>query len=190
MSFFSFLHSFSMNVGMCCWALIGAQGRYRLATSIAVACSILVTLPIAAVTTIGMRLDLQGLTFAVVTGYTVTAMLLSSFLLISGKLLPMTSIYVSYRLTSGDIMHAFLFYQTGKNFHPKSWHGWRLKKSPKVKSVMSNQMHQLTMCSFHRQTKNQLSKRMIRPYGKLLKLGHFMGVNHTGLVAPWRCMHQ
>ena len=180
-----------MNVGMCCWALIGAQGRYRLATSIAVACSILVTLPIAAVTTIGMRLDLQGLTFAVVTGYTVTAMLLSSFLLISGKLLPMTSIYVSYRLTSGDIMHAFLFYQTGKNFHPKSWHGWRPKKSPKVKSVMSNQMHhQLTMCSFHRQTKNQLSKRMIRPYGKLLKLGHFMGVNHTGLVAPWRCIHQ
>ncbi|KAL7537055.1 hypothetical protein ACHAXR_010152 [Thalassiosira sp. AJA248-18] len=75
------LGNISMNLGMTCWALLGAQGRYRLATSIAIACSLLITVPIAAVLTIAFRFNLQGLTFAVVIGYTVTAMLLTVFLL-------------------------------------------------------------------------------------------------------------
>ena len=58
------LGNITMNIGMVCWALIGAQGRYRLATSIATACSLLITLPIGAVTTVSMRINLQGLTFA------------------------------------------------------------------------------------------------------------------------------
>jgi len=58
------LGNVTMNIGMVCWALIGAQGRYRLATSIATACSLLITLPIGAVTTVSMRINLQGLTFA------------------------------------------------------------------------------------------------------------------------------
>jgi len=77
------LGNITMNIGMVCWALIGAQGRYRLATSIATACSLLITLPIGAVTTVSMRINLQGLTFAVVVGYTITAMLLSTFLFMS-----------------------------------------------------------------------------------------------------------
>jgi len=49
-----------------------------LSTSIAIACSFVVTVPIGAVLTIWMRIDLQGLTFAVVTGYSVTALLLTA----------------------------------------------------------------------------------------------------------------
>lgn len=77
------LGNITMNMGMVCWALIGAQGRYRLATSIATACSLLITLPIGAISTIRFNIDLQGLTFAVVTGYVITAMLLFMVLLMS-----------------------------------------------------------------------------------------------------------
>eukprot|EP00578_Thalassiosira_sp_NH16_P009081 CAMPEP_0181115382 /NCGR_PEP_ID=MMETSP1071-20121207/21402_1 /TAXON_ID=35127 /ORGANISM="Thalassiosira sp., Strain NH16" /LENGTH=743 /DNA_ID=CAMNT_0023199585 /DNA_START=430 /DNA_END=2661 /DNA_ORIENTATION=- len=77
------LGNITMNMGMVCWALVGAQGRYRLATSIAIGCSIFITVPIAAIVTLWLRIDLQGLTFAVVIGYTVTAMLLSTSLLMS-----------------------------------------------------------------------------------------------------------
>ena len=77
------LGNMTMNVGMVCWALVGAQGRYQLATTVAMGCSFLITLPLAAVLTIGMNIDLQGLTFSVVIGYAVTAMILSTFLLMS-----------------------------------------------------------------------------------------------------------
>eukprot|EP00584_Thalassiosira_punctigera_P026176 CAMPEP_0172579994 /NCGR_PEP_ID=MMETSP1067-20121228/139532_1 /TAXON_ID=265564 ORGANISM="Thalassiosira punctigera, Strain Tpunct2005C2" /NCGR_SAMPLE_ID=MMETSP1067 /ASSEMBLY_ACC=CAM_ASM_000444 /LENGTH=117 /DNA_ID=CAMNT_0013372725 /DNA_START=143 /DNA_END=496 /DNA_ORIENTATION=+ len=72
-----------MTVGMVCWTLLGAQGRYHLATSIATACSLLITIPVGAYLTIGLRIDLQGLTFAVVIGYTATGMILSTVLLMS-----------------------------------------------------------------------------------------------------------
>jgi Na+-driven multidrug efflux pump len=72
------LGNVTMSMGMVCWAVVGAQGRYHLSTSIAIACSFLVTVPIGAVVTSWMRIDLQGLTFAVVTGYTATAMLLTA----------------------------------------------------------------------------------------------------------------
>lgn len=77
------LGNVTMNVGMVCWALVGAQGRYFLATSIATACSFLITIPLGAIFTVWLNIDLQGLTFAVVLGYTVTAMLLSTLLLVS-----------------------------------------------------------------------------------------------------------
>mmetsp|Transcript_11650 Transcript_11650/g.24956 ORF Transcript_11650/g.24956 Transcript_11650/m.24956 type:complete len:723 (-) Transcript_11650:96-2264(-) len=73
----------TMTMGMVAWALIGAQGRYRLATSIATGCSLLITTPVAALMTIVWRINLQGLTFAVVIGYTVTAMCMSTVLLMT-----------------------------------------------------------------------------------------------------------
>jgi len=76
------LGNVTMAMGMVCWAVVGAQGRYRLSTTIATSCAFCITLPIAAAVTM-MRIDLQGLTFAVVVGYSVTAMLLSSYVLMS-----------------------------------------------------------------------------------------------------------
>merc|ERR1712085_219602 len=73
----------TMNMGMVCWSLIGAQGRYRLATSISTVCSIFITLPVGALITIYLRIDLQGLVFAVVVGYSTTAMFLSYVLLMT-----------------------------------------------------------------------------------------------------------
>ena len=70
------LGNVTMSMGMVCWAIVGAQGRYRLSTTIATSCAFFITIPIAAVSTV-MRVDLRGMTFAVVVGYTVTAMLLS-----------------------------------------------------------------------------------------------------------------
>jgi MATE family multidrug resistance protein len=77
------LGNVTMSMGMVCWAVVGAQGRYRLSTSIAIACSFVVTVPIGAVLTIWMRIDLQGLTFAVVTGYSATALLLTACIQLS-----------------------------------------------------------------------------------------------------------
>ncbi|KAL3826856.1 hypothetical protein ACHAXA_005698 [Cyclostephanos tholiformis] len=77
------LGNITMSMGMVCWAIIGGQGRYHLSTMIAITCSFFVTIPIGAVVTIWMRIDLQGLAFAVVTGYTVTAMMLSACISIS-----------------------------------------------------------------------------------------------------------
>jgi len=76
------LGNVTMSMGMVCWAIVGAQGQYRLSTTIATSCAFFITIPIAAVSTV-MRVDLQGLTFAVVVGYTVTTMLLSLCVLMS-----------------------------------------------------------------------------------------------------------
>ena len=76
------LGNVTMTMGMVCWAVIGAQGRYYLSTLIAITCSFVVTIPIGAVM-VSMRIDLQGLAFALFTGYTVTAMILSSCILMS-----------------------------------------------------------------------------------------------------------
>jgi MATE family multidrug resistance protein len=77
------LGNITMSMGMVCWSIIGGQGRYHLSTLIALSCSFAVTIPIGAVVTIWMRIDLQGLAFAVVTGYIVTAMVLSACINIS-----------------------------------------------------------------------------------------------------------
>ena len=77
------LGNVTMSMGMVCWAIVGAQGRYRLSTTIATSCAFFITIPIGATLTIWMRIDLQGLTFAVVVGYTITAMILSLVVLTS-----------------------------------------------------------------------------------------------------------
>ena len=77
------LGNVTMNMGMSCWALVGAQGRYNLATTIATISSLLITIPLGVIFSVWLRIDLQGLAFAVVTGDTVTATALLTFLLIS-----------------------------------------------------------------------------------------------------------
>ena len=62
----------ALATGTVSWALVGAQGRYRLATFVAFIGSWCVTLPLAAILTYGLNIDLQGVTSAVVIGYTFT----------------------------------------------------------------------------------------------------------------------
>ena len=73
----------AMSIGMTCWSLVGGQLRYALATAIGYSCSFAVTLPLGAILTIWLNYDLRGLTFAVVVGYIMRGMLLTTVLLMS-----------------------------------------------------------------------------------------------------------
>lgn len=66
-----------------CWALIGAQARYELATAINLACSLLLTVPLGAMFTVWLHIDLQGLTFSIVAGYVICALIMAIVLLVS-----------------------------------------------------------------------------------------------------------
>lgn len=72
-----------MVFGMTSWSLIGAQGRYKIATLVSAAMTICVTLPLAAVFCIGMRYSLISLVGAVVVGYSTTGLFLGYFLQMS-----------------------------------------------------------------------------------------------------------
>jgi hypothetical protein len=63
-----------------CWTLLGSQGRYRLASIVAVLSSWFVTLPLAALFTLVIDINLQGQTSAVVIGYMVSGSLNAYFL--------------------------------------------------------------------------------------------------------------
>jgi Na+-driven multidrug efflux pump len=71
----------TMTFGMQCWSLIGAQGKYKLATWISFISSWGVVMPLAALFVFGLRLDLQGLTAASCVGYLSTGSALSYVLL-------------------------------------------------------------------------------------------------------------
>ena len=58
-----------MNYALICWNLVGAQGRYRLATSVILLSRWLVTIPIAAVFSYALALDLNGIMAAVIVGF-------------------------------------------------------------------------------------------------------------------------
>jgi MATE family multidrug resistance protein len=62
----------ALSAGSISWALVGAQGRYRLATFVAFVSSWCITLPLAAVFVYGFNFNLQGPVSAVVIGYSVT----------------------------------------------------------------------------------------------------------------------
>lgn len=62
----------ALTAGSVSWALVGAQGRYRLATLTAFVSSWCVTLPLAAIFIYGLHFDMQGLTASVVVGYSIT----------------------------------------------------------------------------------------------------------------------
>ena len=70
----------TLTVGTICWTLLGSQGRYRLATIVAVLASWFVTLPLAAIFTFLLKINLQGQTSAVVIGYMVSGSLNAYFL--------------------------------------------------------------------------------------------------------------
>ena len=62
----------ALTAGCTAWALVGAQARYRLATFIALLSSWGITMPFAAIMTYALNINLQGITSAVVIGYSVT----------------------------------------------------------------------------------------------------------------------
>ena len=77
------LGNVTMSMGIVCWTVVGAQGRYHLSTTVALTVSFVVTIPLGAIMTIGLNIDPQGLVFAVFMGYTITAMILFALILMS-----------------------------------------------------------------------------------------------------------
>jgi multidrug resistance protein, MATE family len=71
----------TMTFGMQCWSIIGAQGKYKLATWISFISSWGISVPLAAISVFVFRLDLQGLAGAIVIGYVVTGSVLSYYLI-------------------------------------------------------------------------------------------------------------
>lgn len=71
----------SMTFGMQCWSLIGAQGKYKVATWVSFVSSWGVTMPLAAIFVYAFFIDLQGLTAATTIGYTTCGTALSYLLL-------------------------------------------------------------------------------------------------------------
>jgi Na+-driven multidrug efflux pump len=65
----------ALSIGTLSWTLVGAQGRYRLATTVGFAGSWLVTIPLSVITSVVLNLDLQGQTAAIVIGYMVSGTL-------------------------------------------------------------------------------------------------------------------
>ena len=70
-----------MIYGMVAWTLVGAQGRYRLATIVSACLSLFVTLPLAALSTFYFVFDLKGIVGAVICGYSTTGLCLACILL-------------------------------------------------------------------------------------------------------------
>jgi len=72
-----------MIFGMVSWSLVGAQGRFKLATSVSAIMTFCVTVPLAAIFCIVKRYDLQALVASVVIGYSTTGLILAYVLLTS-----------------------------------------------------------------------------------------------------------
>lgn len=70
-----------MVFGMVSWGLVGAQGRYRLATCISVFSSWFVTIPVALFFSIYCNFDLSGIVAAVIVGYSTSGMIQAYILL-------------------------------------------------------------------------------------------------------------
>ena len=70
----------TMTIGSMSWTLLGAQGRYQLATTVAFGGSWLLTIPLAAIASVLLNLNLQGQTAAVVLGYGGSGLVNSYFL--------------------------------------------------------------------------------------------------------------
>ena len=75
------LCSIVMTIGMLGWAVLGAQGRVRLATFVSMVTSWIVTIPIAAYFVIVGNYNLQGLVAAVTMGYSVSSTILMYLLI-------------------------------------------------------------------------------------------------------------
>ena len=73
--------NFAMQFGETSWSLIGAQGQFKLATLVNFVSSWGICIPLAAIFVFCFRIDLQGLTSAVVIGYVTTSATLTFVLL-------------------------------------------------------------------------------------------------------------
>ena len=71
----------TMNFGMVAWSLVGAQGRYRLATLVSMISSWFITIPLAAIFVIGLNINLKGLVGAVIAGYSTSSVILMYIIL-------------------------------------------------------------------------------------------------------------
>ena len=71
------LGNFVMNFAMNVWSLLGAQGRYRLATLVILLTRWFVTMPMALVCIYGFHLDLTSVMGAVTTGFATSVIALS-----------------------------------------------------------------------------------------------------------------
>jgi len=92
----------TMTFGFMCWAIIGAQGRYRLATLVAFVTTWGVTLPMAAVMTYVFRFNLQGITSSVVIGYSV-AMTVMSYIVLRSDWARLSKIIIDLnKITGGE----------------------------------------------------------------------------------------
>merc|ERR1711933_152357 len=69
---------------MVSWSLVGAQGRYRLATTISIICSWFVTLPVSAIFIYVFHFNLEAIAAAIVIGYSTTGMVFAVLLIIFG----------------------------------------------------------------------------------------------------------
>ena len=72
-----------MVFGMVSWSLIGAQGRFKLATMVSAVMTFAVTLPLSTVSSIVYHFTLEGLVGAVVVGYSTTGLVLGCILQLS-----------------------------------------------------------------------------------------------------------
>ena len=75
------LCSIVMTIGMLGWALLGAQGRVRIATFVSMVTSWVITIPIAAYFVLVRKYSLQGLVAAVTVGYSVSSTILMYLLI-------------------------------------------------------------------------------------------------------------
>lgn len=62
----------SLTIGGLCWTIVGAQGRYRLATAVVCFASWFFTLPLSALSSMFFRFDLKSQIAAAIAGYTVS----------------------------------------------------------------------------------------------------------------------
>jgi len=96
------LGNLTMTFGMVSWSLVGAQGRYRLATGISLVSSWLITIPMAIIVIFGLRLDLTSVVGAVVIGYsTISAAL--AYVLIRSDWERLSKIILELNALTGEV---------------------------------------------------------------------------------------
>ena len=71
----------TMCFGMVSWSLVGAQGRYRLATLTSMISSWCITVPMSVIVVVALNLNLKGLVGAVIAGYSTSSVILMYIIL-------------------------------------------------------------------------------------------------------------
>jgi Na+-driven multidrug efflux pump len=77
------LSQMALVISTTCWTILGAQGRYRVATKLGFCGSWLVTIPCAAVSVFYLNLNIQGPVASIVVGSTMSGTAIMGFVLTS-----------------------------------------------------------------------------------------------------------